>query len=803
MFASLFEWLLGSPPVAFDRGQVELLVPWAAFWIAAALIVVLAFLALGYRRVGGRLRRPGRLLLAIARGAAIALVLWCLLRPQLVLSLVVPQENVVGVLLDDSRSMQIADGDERMERGESLRRAFPADDAVDRDPAALGPALRETFVTRLFRFSDRVERVDSAGELTFGGPRTDLAGGLARVAEELASLPLAGIVVLTDGADTVAGGEGEVFDQTLLDLRSQGVRVYPVALGRDAFELDLELGVPDTPARALRGSLLEIRVPLRARGLEGRAARVEVLDEGRLITTETVRLPADGAATAVTLFAPAEEAGVRQLRFRVAPFPGEVLTRNNERTVLVAVEEEPLRLLYFEGQPRWELKFLRRAVAGDPELQVACLIRTAEGKFYRVDVGSAEELAGGFPDTREELFGYGGIVLGSVEASFFDQDQLNMLRDFVSQRGGGLLTLGGAAAYAEGGYAGTPLADILPLALAAPDGGPEGAPEGAPDATAAAGASPRPEGGRTPIRELRVLPTRAGNLHPVVRLESDPLANEDLYRTLPALSSVNRAASPKPGASVLLEGLAGAGESEPVLAIQRFGRGRVASLTVQDLWVWQMDAGVPLEDETHETLARRLLRWVADDAPRRIEVAAAPTRSLVGERVTLSARVEDERFLAVNGAVVEAAVIAPDGTVAAVPLRWTGQGDGEYSGVYVPAHGGAHRIEVRAEGAGLESGLAPGGGALRAEAWFEAGNVDDEFYAAEADSELLARIASATGGAVYRPDEAEQLVNDLSLAESGTTVVERRDLWNVPGVFLLLFGLLATEWGVRQFRGLP
>ncbi len=784
MFLSAFEWLLGSPPVAFERGQVELLVPWGVFWIAAGVVGVVVFFLLGYQRLGRRLGRRGRVLLGAARAAAIALVVLCLLRPQLVLSLVVPQENVVGVLLDDSRSMQIADAEEGRERSEALLAAFPDGGSEDEDGTALGSLLREKFVTRLFRFSDTTERIERASELGFLGARTDVVGSLARVADELASLPVAGVVLVSDGADTVVGGAGDELDQTLLDLRTRGIRVYPVVVGRPEFEIDLELDAPDVPPRVLRGSLLEIRLPLRARGLAGQTARVEALDEGRIIATETVRFSSDTVETTVTMLAPAEEAGPRRLRFRVAPFRGEVLTRNNEQSVLVEVDDRPLKLLYFEGQPRWELKFLRRAVAGDPELHVSCLVRTAEGKFYRVDVTSAEELAGGFPDTREELFGYAGVILGSVEASFFSQDQLNMLRDFVSQRGGGLLTLGGTTAYGEGGYRDTPLAEVLPLTL----------PE-VPASSANTTDRPSP----TTFRELRVLPTRAGSLHPVVRLDPDPLANEDLYRNLPPLSSVNRFEDPKPGAAVLLEGLGPGDEPEPVLLIQRFGRGRSASLTVQDLWVWQMDAAIPVEDQTHEVLSRRLLRWLATDSPRRMDVSASPAKSLVGERVTLRARVEDERFLAVNDAVVEAEVTGPDGVISAVPLRWTGQGDGEYSGVYVTGGAGTHQVQVRAEGAGLGQDLQ----SPRSATLFEAGNVDDEFFDAEADPDLLARIADATGGRVFEAGEAEQLVLDLSLADSGTTVVDRRDLWNVPAVFFLLFGLLATEWGVRHARGLP
>ena len=127
--------------------------------------------------------------------------------------------------------------------------------------------------------------------------------------------------------------------------------------------------------------------------------------------------------------------------------------------------DESEKVLYFEGEPRWEVKFVRRAVSDDENLQVVVLQRTAESKFLRLDVDDAEELAAGFPKTREELFRYRALILGSVEASFFTHDQLNLIADFVSQRGGGLLLLGGRNSFREGGYEGTPVAEALPVFL--------------------------------------------------------------------------------------------------------------------------------------------------------------------------------------------------------------------------------------------------------------------------------------------------------------------------------------------------
>ncbi len=779
------EWLLGSPPVAFAEGEVTLAAPWVVYGAAVALTAVSVWLLLGYRVPPRRLSSARRLLLAALRTAAFAVLLLCLFQPTLVLSLVVPQENFVGVLLDDSASMRIRDeaGGEAS-RAELLLAAFAEDPAGAAD--ALGPALRETFVVRYLRFADSAGPVATPAELRFAGERTDLAAALSGAADRLGSQPLAGLVLLTDGAGEDAG---EGLDEVLLDLRARGIRVFPVPLGSPRFDVDLEVGALDAPDRVLRGSLLEVRIPIRARGLGGQVARVEVLDEGRIASVETVRFDQDDVETAITVLAPTEEAGPRRFRVRVAPAPGETVTRNNERTALLHVEERVVPILYFEGQPRWEFKYVRRAVHGDGQLRVAGLVRTAEGKFYRVEVTDEQELAGGFPDTREELFRYAGVILGSVEASFFTQDQLNMLRDLVSRRGGGLLTLGSGKSYHAGGYRGTPIAEILPLALTGADGGTE-----APD-----GSSSGPSVAERNFRQLAIAPTRAGRTHPVVRLDQDPLVNQDRYRTLPLLSSVNLTAAPKPGAVTLLEGVGADGTREPVFLTQRFGRGRAASLTVQDLWLWQMGAEVAVDDPTHEQFWRRLLRWLAAEAPRRLEVAVDPSRPSPGEAVTIRARVEDASFLAVNDVVVEAAVTRPDGVVEAVPLLWGGQADGEYVGSVVVETAGIHAIEARAGGAGFadRSEREP------ASAFFEAGPPDDEYFNAESNRELLERIARETGGALIAREEADNLVERLSLSRSGATVIERRELWNAPLLFLLLFGFLGVEWALRAMGGLP
>ena len=184
------------------------------------------------------------------------------------------------------------------------------------------------------------------------------------------------------------------------------------------------------------------------------------------------------------------------------------------------------------------MKFLRRAVSDDENLQIVVLQRTAESKFLRLDVDDAEELAAGFPKTREELFRYRALILGSVEASFFTHDQLDMIADFVSQRGGGLLVLGGRNAFAEGSYQGTRLAEALPVFL---------------DDELSTGAEPY-------FDELFITPTRTGLTHPTTQLgEDNSEAVRERWESLPPVTTLNPITRLKPGATGLLTGGTGRG----------------------------------------------------------------------------------------------------------------------------------------------------------------------------------------------------------------------------------------------------
>lgn len=769
MLERIVESLFKYRPLLFQEGELAFSAP--PLWLAAAGAALAVAVVATYLTVRGRARGRDRLGLGALRLALLAVVLVLLMRPVLLISTVVPQENYLAVLVDDSRSMRIDDG---------VSRAGVVHDAL-LDPASpLLASLADQFRVRLYRFSDGATRMtgEGAAELEFSGDRTRLGRSLEQVRDELGSLPLSGVVVVTDGADQAAGE----LDQALLGYRAAGVPVFPVGVGSETLGRDIELTAVNVPSSALGGAALVAEAVLSHSGFGGRTVQVLVERDGRIVGSREVELE-DETGTTVRVDFSAGPLGPATYRVRVPVQEGERVDQNNERDVTITVQPGPRKVLYYEGEPRHEVAFLRRAVAPDSALQVVVLQRTDDQRFMRLGVDSGEELASGFPRTREELFQYRALVLGSVEASAFSHEQLEMIEEFVERRGGGLLMLGGRSALSEGGWAGTPVARALPVELLPAPSSESGAARPASD-------DPFTSGGFR--AELTVEPTRSARRHPITRMEED--APVIPWAELPALSAFNRVGPAKPGATALLVGRGSVADGQVVLAEQRYGRGRSAVFAVHDSWIWQMDAGIPLEDQTHERLWRQLLRWLVAETPDAVATEVPSERIGTGDVVPVTARVRDPRFGGVNDASVVARVTSPAGGVREVPLRLRAGSDGEYGGQFPVEETGLHEVRVEAAYDTVTAVAEP--------AAVRAGPDMSEYFGAAMHRPLLERVASETGGRFYTAGNLGSLPEDLAYTARGATVVEEKELWDMPAAFLVVLMLMSAEWLLRRRKGL-
>ncbi len=712
----LFELLFKYRPALFEEGRFTFVSPgWMqlAALLAGALLVIAAFT---YRRMGSGAsdRTAGaerlRWLPPVFRSLAIAVIVFCLLQPALVLSTVVPQETFVGVVVDDSRSMAMPDEASAADG----TRAGAVLEALSIESGSMLDRLAERFQVRLLAFGRSAERIESTEQLRFARADSRIGEALVAAKDELAGLPLSGLVLFSDGADSAPAELGDA----LLTLKAAGTPVYTVGVGRPRLRKDIEVSRVVAPRRVLEGSTVEVEVTLSQTGFGGRTVDLEVEDDGRIVNVEQVTFPRGGSAVTARVMFAANDEGAREFRFQVAGQPGEDLLLNNERTALVEVLKRREKIFFFEGEPRDESKFLRRAVSQDENLHVVSM--------------------------------------------------------FAAQRGGGVLLLGGRRAFSEGGFAGTPLAELSPVVLYDLPGD-QGRPE--------------------LMTDLRLELTPQGRAHPATLLRDDREEANELWPTLPSLSAYQRATELKAGGTALLQAESPM-VSDPmiVLAHHRIGRGRAIAFTPHDSWHWQMSAEIPLEDQTHERLWRQMLRWLVSYVPDRIEIEADRDRFEPGSIVTLRATVRDEAFQEVNRAQVVAAIEQPSGEEVEVPLDWSVERDGEFVGTFTASESGLYRVEVDARTEGQLLGVAT--------SRFAVDELNEELFGAARRDSVLKRIASETGGRQVELGQADRLVEDLSVSREGTLVREARDLWDMPILFLVLVALLGGEWAVRRRLGM-
>ena len=756
----MFELLFKYPLAVFAQGELLFESPWSRWLLVGLIVAAAAALALSIavraRRASMRGLGTARLaVLWLLESALVAVLLVLLWEPAIAITELKPRQNIVAVLIDDSRSM--ARTDDGVSRAQQVAAALSSRTFAQ---------LARDYQLRLYRFDTELQRIDSPAQLgPPAAPATHIGASLKQLAAETSELPLGAVILLSDGGDNAGGIAHEAIDS----LVARHVPVYTVGFGAERATRDVELADVTLAPRALAGSRLEATVRFHQSGLRGRKSQLSVRDGAKVLVSREVTLGADERLQSETLVFNVGAAGNKVLQFSLEPLPGETNRDNNTLTRLVSVESEPRRILYFEGEPRWEYKFIRRAAGDDPLLQLVSMLRTTENKIYRQGISDPKELAEGFPSRAEELFGFQALIIGSVDAGYFTPAQQDLIRAFVDRRGGGLLLLGGRQSLADGVWGGSRVADLLPVVL--------------------------PEAHDTFHREpATVSLTAAGADSAICRLVDDPAENQARWRKLPYLMDYQDPGHPKPAALVLAEmhpGQNGSARGLPLLVTQNYGRGRTAVLATGGTWRWQMS--LPLGDKTHELFWQQLLRWLAADTRERVVAAAAQPTLLDEAHAQLTAEVRDLNYLPAADAQVTAHIIGPAGDTARVELAPVPNAPGRFQAPWAAESPGVYVMEVSAQRGAQDLG--------RGVAAFRRLDGVAESFHTEQNRELLEGLARSTGGRYLRPDELGTIERSVPYSQAGITLRQTRELWNMPIVFLLLLALRGSEWLLRRKWG--
>jgi uncharacterized membrane protein len=740
----VFELLFKYSPWAYRAGELSFASAWPLWVLVAILavgVVLFAFTLFRQRHLAWW----RKVIIGALQALLLATVLVMLWRPVLLVERVRDRENVVAVVMDASASMAHGEGEKsRLQESVAALQGGPLD------------ALRKSFGVRLFSFAGPVQTLRQLDEMPPPGSQTRIGDALNTVMQTGATTPLSGIILVTDGGEN----GGTLSEERLAELASFGVPVHTVGVGPEQIPNDLELDSVTLADAAAPGEVLNAEVSIR-HSAKGKT-RLRVYDGEKLLAAQDVTLTSDAGITTQSIPVPAGDPGVRDLRFTLDPLPGERNTINNSRTHVMDVTPQRRNILYVEGEPRWEYKFIRRAADTDSSLRMASIVRATPNRYYRQGIEKPEELSAGFPKKIEELFGYDAVVIGSFEATALTPEQHEALKNFVDRRGGGLLMLAGRDGLSDGGWGLAPVAQTLPAQLAPADSKTFG------------------------LISAKAVLTEYGAESPVTRFDDDAAKNVKAWNELPAFADLEPVGKLKPGAVVLLDAKAG-NKEVPLLVWQHYGRGTSYVLTTGSTWRWKMR--LPHEDQRHFTFWRQLLHALAADAPPRISLTTSGKVFDDQRRVPINAELHNEKFEPVNDAAVALTVTGDDGNAQQLQMSPSGQGDGRYTATVDAPATGLYRVSMTAKTGNTDVGSL--------ETHFRRNDGVVEHFGTQQNRPLLQRIADSTGGRYWRLDQLADLPEAMRYSKAGIVERQTLELWNLPVFFLLLLLLKLGEWLLR------
>jgi hypothetical protein len=745
-------------------------------WEHTVPVLVVCLLALGFvvllylqwRDLRQRVSPLARWGLGMLRGVAYLLLLGMLLNPTLLIQKVLRLLPPLAVVIDTSGSMALPDtnGVSRLQQALAYLRG---------DQAAPLQALSEHYQVKLYQFDETarslpLERLEG---LQGNSQTTDIIGSLATVLEENRTTPLAGILLLSDGAQHGANTGLEF-------LRQAGVPVVAVGLGDPATYRDVRVASVRVPTLAFLHYPVEISATIQTWGYRGERLPVVLKHAGRVVATQTVQVNSDVFEQQVQFEVTPEELGEYTYTISIAPRLGEALTENNHKDFPLTVARDKIRVLLVCGSPTWNYRFLRQALKQDPSIDLISfvILRTPTDV---VNVPESQLSLIPFPTQRlftQELKNFDVIIFENFSFQFyFPWFYLENVRKYVAE-GGAFAMIGGSLAFSQGGYAETPIEEILPVVL-------------------------RQDRNDYRATTQHMLLTPEGKTHPITRLANDPGENQRIWETLPELDALNVVGQLKPGATALgiSSGRLDGRQDVPLLATQRFGEGRTLALMSDYIWKWNFQlAGRMDSNQYYLQFVRQMVRWlIRDPVLKQVRITADANEFPLGSEISGTLQVLRDDYRPAPDAALRATLRTPAG--AELPLQYVPTGNpGEFRYDFPAQEEGFYELNVQAT---IGNEIHEANRLL-----LRVYRPGEENQQAVPNHPLLRAMAEHTGGAFFAVhDPARPTVTSLAEFFGGAPTYKvleekRFRLRETLPLFFMLLGVLAVEWWWRRQAGL-
>jgi len=709
-------------------------------WVEVGIFLFAAAVAYySYRTTNPPVARAKRFLLMGLRTFAFFFLLLAISEPVFSLVRSLSKPPVVALLIDRSESMSLVEGGkERLERVKEL----------------LGSGFKEELASQgpicLFQFSAGINPLGPSDSLIPMGKGTAIGEALLEAKKELSEENVVGMIIFSDGENNLGRDPLQVG-------KGLDVPLFPVGVGSPLPPKDLAITGYRTNEVAYVGAKLPVEATIRGSGFSGQKGLLFLKEGGETLDRVEFSLPGEGGEVKVSLgFIPQEE-GLHKYTIFLPQREGELTGENNQREFYIQVLKSKLKVLLLSGGPDWELSFLRRALEGDANIEPKIFIGKKDG-FYE----------GRLPAKMEELKGYDLVILQNCSRRLIKGGMEDLLVGYVGA-GGALLMTGGEESFGGGGYFSSPLAKILPVSL-----------------------SPREAviGG-----DFSLLLTLNGRAHPVTILESDPNLNEEVWADLPPLQGVNFVVGRSSGAKVLAihPTLKLGREPLPVIAVGRYGQGKLMVITGFPLWRWDfLEWGFGRDNSYYLRFWSNSIRWlVTREEAKLVRIIPSQKVYKAGERTGFSGRVYDENYQPVGNARVSLEVRPKRGEGKPVPLILA---QGEEKGEYFATLGVLPPGDYLYQGEATLEGVPLG----QDEGEFTVSQYSIEFEDPRMDRETLLELAQISGGEYFDLEDAPSLYSRIPFTSKEIKVGKEIELWDNPFLMALIVVILAAEWTIRK-----
>ncbi|MDA0836143.1 MAG: VWA domain-containing protein [Planctomycetota bacterium] len=793
MLARLLESMLDLERVGPLVGPptVYLRTAWPG-WLALLVILSGFATALFFYSRETSLTSSQRTWLGVLRGIVYALILTLLFEPALAIEMTVKVRRNILVLIDGSESMELKDkrrthseieeaalatgeikfsdikpeGSKALlsqsftDKASSFTRLHLVKGVLTNTELNLIGELQDDYRVEFFKLGGRAEPISVEGkelsqalaQVSADLKATAIGTGVDEVVSRYGGEAVAGVIILTDGASNQGQDTLEVAHR----MREKNIPIYPIGFGLPN-PRDLRLENLVVQEVVFKDDEVLARVQVLAPGFADREVEAVLKLDGNEVASLPVVLT--DAPQWIEIPFIADKGGTFRLDISIAPLPEETVKENNTIGQTIRVIDEQIKVLYIEGKPRWEFRYLRQVLRRDHRLDVKFIMTEGDADLAKY----SREYLTRFPTDAAGAFRFDLVIVGDVRSSFFQPEELTRIEELIRTRGGSFLMIAGNS-YSPGDYEGTIIENMLPIRLAG--------------------------GKRAVSQEVYPVLTTAGKLSSVVRIEGDEEQSVEIWKRVRPLFSVPAVNDVKPGAMVLI-GLSGSesDRSYPLMAWHRYGTGKSLFLATDQLWRLRFKTG----DRYHARFWGQTIQFLTLSRllgeNRQISIQTDHKEYRTGQAVRIYANVLDETYTPVK-AEEYTVYLKLKGSLEltkAVALDAVPESEGLFQGYAEVEKEGRYELKAGRHEEAVSNLVE-----------FDVRTQSLEQLQPALQLESLRKFGEISGGKYFAIHDLAKLRKTIGGEEKTTVVKREKELWDLWIVLVVIVLCTGTEWFVRR-----